>query len=88
MGLGAELALDVALTAATAGAATAGRTARRLADNALVLADDIAESLARRTQALLQRTEHALHRAPDEARAALLDTIDTVSDGSPASEIR
>jgi hypothetical protein len=79
MALGAELALDIALTAVTAGAATSGFTVTRVAEHALVLADDVAERLARRTQALVQRAEHALRRAPDEARAALLDTIDTVS---------
>jgi len=85
MNLGAELALDIAIEVVTAGAATPGvaakraGTAARLAEHALVLSEDAVEALARRTETLLQRTKQALRRAPKEARAALLDTIDTAS---------
>jgi hypothetical protein len=85
MDLGAELALDIALTAATGGAATAGVTAKRagaaarLADHALVLAEDVAGALMRRTEALLQRAKQALRHAPDDARVGLFDTIDIIS---------
>ena len=85
MDLGVELALDIAIEVVTAGAATPGvaakraGTAARLAEHALVLSEDAVEALARRTETLLQRTKQALRRAPEEARAALLDTIDTAS---------
>jgi len=85
MDLGAELALDVAIEVVTAGAATPGvaakrpGTAARLAEHALVLSEDAVAALMRRTEALLQRTKQALKRVPEEARAALLDTIDTAS---------
>ena len=85
MNLGAELALDIAIEVVTAGAATPGAAAKRagtaaqLAEHALVLSEDAVEALARRTETLLQRTKQALRRAPEEARAALLDTIDTVT---------
>jgi hypothetical protein len=83
MDLGAELALDIAIV--TAGAATPGvaakrvGTAARLAKRALVLSEDAGEALTRRMEALLQRTKQALKRVPEEARAALLDAIDTAS---------
>ncbi len=85
MDLGAELALDIAIGVVTAGAATPGvaakrvGTAARLAEHALVLTEDAVEALTRRTEAMIQRAKQALKRVPDEARAALLDTIDAAS---------
>jgi hypothetical protein len=85
MDLGAELALDIAIEAVTAGAATPGvaakraGTAARLAEHALVLTEDAAEALTRRTEAMLQRAKQALRRVPEDVRAALLDTIDVAS---------
>ena len=85
MDLGAELALDIAIEVATAGAATSGvaakrvGTAARLSEHALVLTEDAVEALTRRTKAMLQRAKQALKRVPEDARAALLDTIDVAS---------
>jgi hypothetical protein len=85
MDLGVELALDIAIQVATAGAATAGvaakrtGTAARVAERALLLTEDAVAALTRRTEALLERTKQALKRAPEQARAALLDTLDVAS---------
>ena len=85
MDLGAALALDIAIEAVTAGAATPGVAAKRtgttarLAEHALVLAEDAVEALTRRTEAMLQRGKQALKRVPEDIRAALQDTIDTAS---------
>jgi len=85
MDLGAELALDIAIEVATVGAATPGvaakraGTAARAAERALVLTEDAARALTRRAETLLQRIKQALARAPEAARAALLDTMDTAS---------
>lgn len=85
MDLGAELALDIAIEVATAGAATAGVAAKRTgaaarrADHALVLAEDALNTLTQRVETVLERAKQMLARAPEEARAALLDTIDTAS---------
>jgi len=85
MDLGAELALDIAIEAVTAGAASPGvaakraGTAARLAEHALVLTEDAVEALTRRTEAMLQRAKQALKRVPEDVRAALQDTIDTAS---------
>jgi hypothetical protein len=85
MDLGAELALDIAIEIATAGAVTPGAAVKRtgatshLAERALVMSEDALKALTRRVEALLQRTTQALRRAPEEVRAALLDAIDTAS---------
>jgi hypothetical protein len=85
MDLGAELALDIAIEVVTAGAATPGvaakraGTAARLAEHALVVSEEAVEAIARRTETMLQRAQQALRRVPEEARAALQDTIDTAT---------
>ena len=85
MDLGAELALNIAIEVATAGAATpsvaanrAGMVARATG-RALVLTEDAARNLTRRAETLVQRIKQAIARAPEAARTALLDTMDTAS---------
>lgn len=85
MDLGAELALDIAIEVATAGAASPGvaaqraGTAARVAERALVLTEDVVQALTRRTESMLQRARQAMKRIPADAQAALLDAIDVAS---------
>jgi hypothetical protein len=85
MDLGAELALDIAIEVATAGAASPGvaaqraGTAARVAERALVLTEDVVQALTRRTESMLQGAKQALKRIPADAQAALIDAIDVAS---------
>ena len=85
MDLGAELALDLAIEVATAGAATpevAGKragAAARSGARALELTGHAAEALARRAEVVISRTRAALANAPANARKALLDTLDVAT---------
>jgi hypothetical protein len=84
MDLGAELALDVAIGVATAGAATPALAAKRagtgaqVAGRALALAEHAAEALAQRTRATLAKLERSIDAAPAAARRAALDLQDTL----------
>jgi hypothetical protein len=84
MNLGAELALDVAIGVATAGAATPALAAKRagtgahLGGRALALTEQAAEALARRTRATLAKLERGIEAAPAHARRATLDLRDTL----------
>jgi hypothetical protein len=85
MDLGAELALDIAIEVTTAGAALPGvaakrtGTAARAAERALVLTEDAVRALTRRASTLRERIRQALSRAPEAARAALFDAMDTAT---------
>jgi Domain of unknown function (DUF4157) len=78
MDLGAELALDLAIEVATAGAATPGVAARR-AGRVLELTHDAAAALARRADDVAAKTRAAIERAPAAARQALLDSLDVAT---------
>jgi hypothetical protein len=84
MDLAAELALDVALGAATTGAATPGLAAERAgvgagrAGRPITLAEGAAEALARRTRTTLAKLERALAAVPAAARRAALDLQDAL----------
>ncbi|HWO22816.1 MAG TPA: hypothetical protein VNO30_28850 [Kofleriaceae bacterium] len=79
--LSAELALDLAIEAATAGAATPGVAAKRAgtAARVLELAHDAAEVLLYRAQTVVAKTRAAVARAPRAARQALLDSLDVAT---------
>jgi Domain of unknown function (DUF4157) len=81
MDLGAELALDLAIEVATAGAATSGVAATRAgtAARVLELTHDAAEALARRADGVVAKTRAAIERAPAAARQALLDSLDVAT---------
>ncbi|HWO26429.1 MAG TPA: hypothetical protein VNO30_47200, partial [Kofleriaceae bacterium] len=81
MDLGAELALDLAIVVATAGAATPGvaATRARTAARALELTHDTAAALARRAEGVVAKTKAASERAPAAARRALLDSLDVAT---------
>jgi Domain of unknown function (DUF4157) len=78
MDLGAELALDLAIEVATAGAATPGVAATR-AGRVLELTHDAAAALARRADDVVAKTRAAIERAPAAARQALLDSLDVAT---------
>jgi len=86
MSLGAELALDVAIGAATAGAAppvlaaerAAADASVRLAGRALALTEQAAEALARRTRTTLAKLGRAIAAVPAAARKAALDLQDAL----------
>ena len=81
MDLGAELALDLAIEVATAGAATPGVAATRAgtAARVLELTHDAAAALARRAEGVVAKTRAAIERAPAGARQALLDSLDVAT---------
>lgn len=80
MSLGAELALDLAIGAATAGAAGPAVAAERvgLAGRSLALAAEAAEALARRTRATLAKVRRAAEAVPATARRAALALEDAL----------
>ena len=84
MNLGAELALDLAIGAATAGAAAPALAAERAgagtqrAGRALALAEHGAEALAGRTRGDAAKVTRALDAAPAAARRAALDLRDAL----------
>jgi hypothetical protein len=86
MDLSAELALDLAIGAATAGTTTAGAattgvgamTSAQLAGRALALTEQAAAALAGRARAALTRITRTLEAAPAAARRAALDLRDAL----------
>ncbi len=78
MDLTAEFGVDLAVEVASGGGASPA-LAGRATEHALSLSEEALEALARRTESALDKAKRFIAKSGDEAKAAVLDTFDTLA---------